>query len=76
MKKESHSNLINGKWSQKGSSFVSVNPSDTTDTIGSFHEATEEECIQAINSAKTAFKLWSQSELEERKKYWIKLAMN
>ena len=43
MKKESHSNLINGKWSQKGPSFLSINPSDTTDTIGSFHEATEEE---------------------------------
>ena len=68
MKKESHSNLINGKWSQKGPSFVSINPSDTTDIIGTFQEATEEECIQAINSAKTAYKSWSLSELEERKK--------
>ena len=73
MKKESHSNLINGKWSQKGPSFLSINPSDTTDTIGSFHEATEEECLQAINSAKTAFKSWSQSELEERKKVLDKI---
>ena len=62
------SNLINGKWLDNGPSFTSINPSDTSDCLGTFYEATKEDCNLAIKSASNAFIEWSRSELEERKK--------
>ncbi len=61
------SNLINGKWIDNGPSFTSINPSDTSDCLGTFYAATKEDCNLAIKSANIAFIEWSQSELEERK---------
>ena len=68
MNKKHKSNLINGEWTENGSQFMSVNPSDTSDEIGPFFEATENDCHLAISSARNAFKSWSKSQLEERKK--------
>ena len=68
MSEKFKSNLINGEWIENGSQFMSVNPSDISDQIGPFYEATENDCQLAISSARNAFKLWSQSQLEERKK--------
>ena len=62
------SNLINGQWFNDGQSFTSINPSDTTDCIGTFHAASKEDSLLAIKSARDAFTEWSASSLEERKK--------
>ena len=62
------SNLINGQWLNNGQSFTSINPSDTTDCIGTFHAASKEDSLLAIKSARDAFNEWSASSLEERKK--------
>ena len=62
------SNLINGQWLKHGQSFTSINPSDTTDCIGTYHAASKEDCLLAIKSARDAFDKWSNSSLEERKK--------
>ena len=76
MNKKHKSNLINGEWTENGSQFMSVNPSDTSDQIGPFYEATENDCHLAISSARNAFKSWSQSQLEERKKYSTRSVMH
>jgi aldehyde dehydrogenase (NAD+) len=62
------SNLINGQWLNNGQSFTSINPSDTTDCIGTFNAASKEDSLLAIKSARNAFDEWSASSLEERKK--------
>lgn len=63
-----NSNFIDGEWSSNGEAFDSINPSDTTDYLGSFNAATSNDCKLAIQSAKNAFQNWSFSSLEERKK--------
>ena len=63
-----NSNFIDGEWSSNGEAFDSINPSDTTDCLGSFNAATSNDCKLAIQSAKNAFQNWSFSSLEERKK--------
>ena len=68
MSKKYKSNLINGEWTENGSQFMSTNPSETSDQIGPFFEATEDDCDLAISSARNAFESWSKSQLEERKR--------
>ncbi len=68
MSASQNSNFIDGEWSSHGQIFDSINPSNTSDCLGSFSAATIDDCELAIQSAKNAFQKWSFSSLEERKK--------
>ena len=60
-------NLINGEWVKSDDYFESINPSDTSDIVGTFSAATPSDCQLAIDSARSAFSEWSKSSLEQRK---------
>lgn len=60
-----HANLIDGEW-VPGEAAPNINPSDTNDVVGEYARATRRQALDAIESAKTAFAMWSRSGLLER----------
>ena len=67
MSQDMHSNYINGKWVDSSAVIENINPSDTSDIVGHYAKASNEDCLAAIAAAKSAFDGWSQSALEQRK---------
>jgi acyl-CoA reductase-like NAD-dependent aldehyde dehydrogenase len=61
-----HGNLITGEWVVTGNTFDDINPSDTSDIIGTYSTAGEAEVIAAIAAAKAAFKSWPYSTPQQR----------
>ena len=57
-----YQNYINGQWKKSSSSdkFLSKNPANCNDILGSFPNSTREETIEAIDAAAEAFKSWSE----------------
>ena len=60
-------NYIGGEWVGSAEVIKNVNPSDTSDVVGSYAKATADDCQAAIAAANQAFESWSQSGLEQRK---------
>ena len=54
-------NYIDGRWVAGGSLRSSVNPSETTDIVGYFVEATPAQVGEAIVAARDAASVWGTS---------------
>jgi len=61
-------NLVNGQWveSISAETFDSLNPACMTEVVGRFQASVEEDVIQAIQSAATAFETWRYSAPSKR----------
>ena len=59
-------NLIDGRQLDSTDRTTDVNPSNVSDVVGEFARASSSEVEQAIASARTAFKKWSQTTPQER----------
>lgn len=64
---ETYKNYIAGEWRSSGDNFKSINPSDTSETVGVCSAASLADCEDAINAACEAAPAWGQSGLEQRK---------
>ena len=58
--------FINGQWIETSNTIENVNPSDTSDVIGHYAQASADEVEQAIVSARQGAKLWGAAPLETR----------
>jgi aldehyde dehydrogenase (NAD+) len=58
--------FINGQWIETNNTIENVNPSDTSDVIGHYAQASADEVEQAIVSARQGAKLWEAAPLETR----------
>jgi len=66
MAEQTFRNFINGQWVDGGSAVANVNPSDLSDTIGTFAQATEDQAREAVAAARAAQPAWLASGLEHR----------
>ena len=57
--------LINGKWTESGSSFKVLNPSNNKE-IASVSNIDDTQILEAINSSERAFKYWSELNVKKR----------
>ncbi len=60
-----HHNLIGGVWTA-GDPAENRNPSDTSDVIGTYHQATPDDVAHAIAVARSAFPAWRRSGAQTR----------
>ncbi|MGB1808607.1 MAG: aldehyde dehydrogenase family protein, partial [Porticoccaceae bacterium] len=67
MSQDLYNNYIKGEWVSSSAVIENINPSDTSDLVGRYAKATNEDCLAAIGAANAAFDDWSQSGLEQRK---------
>ena len=58
--------FINGQWIETSNTIENVNPSDTSDVIGHYAQASADEVEQAIVSATQGAKLWGAAPIETR----------
>lgn len=65
MASEKH-NYIGGRWVAGGASRPSVNPSDLSDIVGQFSQATAAQVAEAVAAARSAAVVWGNSQLEVR----------
>lgn len=63
---QSHLLYINGQWIPGDTRIPNINPSDVTDTIGEYDQASAGQVAQAIVAAKAGFNEWRKSGLEQR----------
>ncbi|GED23250.1 aldehyde dehydrogenase family protein [Halomonas halmophila] len=61
-----HALYINGTWVEGQDSIVNINPSDTSDVIGQYAQATSDQVGEAIQAARQGLAEWRQSGLEQR----------
>jgi aldehyde dehydrogenase (NAD+) len=61
-----YDNFINGEWLASQSYQPNINPSDTSDIIGEFAQADEEQTELAIAAAKAAFPSWANAGIQLR----------
>ena len=59
-------NYIAGEWRKGASEIANINPSDTSDIIGHFAQASRNDLEDAISAARGASKVWAASGLETR----------
>ena len=59
-------NFIAGQWRAGTSEIANINPSDTSDIIGHFAQASRQDLNEAIEAAHQAQQQWAQSGLETR----------
>ena len=59
-------NYIAGEWRKGASDIANINPSDTSDIIGHFAQASRNDLEDAISAARGASKVWAASGLETR----------
>lgn len=59
-------NFIGGEWLESGHAIDNINPSDTSDLIGTYALASIAQTQQAIDAAHTAFPSWSRSPIQQR----------
>ncbi|KJY73572.1 aldehyde dehydrogenase family protein [Vibrio nigripulchritudo] len=57
---------IGGEWQSGESTIANINPSDISETIGKFAQASEQQTQQAIAAAKTAQKEWEKTPMERK----------
>lgn len=60
-----HRNLIGGTWIE-GTPAPNVNPSDTGDIVGEYHQAEPADASAAIAAARAAFPAWSRGPIQTR----------
>lgn len=63
---KSHPLYINGQWVDGQSRITNVSPSDLSDVIGEYDQASEDQTREAISAAIAGYKVWRESGLEER----------
>lgn len=61
-----HKNFINGEWVGSDHAKDNINPSDLSDIIGSYTQASAADTEAAIAAAKAAFPAWSQTTPQQR----------
>jgi len=66
-----HPLYINGQWVTGAKRITNTSPSDLTDVIGEYDQASAEQTQQAISAARQGFAQWSKSGLEQRYKALI-----
>lgn len=59
-------NYINGQWRNGATEIANINPSDTSDVIGHFAQASTQDLEEAISAAQSAQAIWAKSGLETR----------
>ncbi|MGC6530486.1 MAG: aldehyde dehydrogenase family protein [Candidatus Puniceispirillaceae bacterium] len=59
-------NFIAGQWRKGASEIANINPSDTSDVIGHFAQATTQDLHDAVEAATTAQKIWAATGIEAR----------
>ncbi len=63
---QEQNNFIDGEWLAGASQISNLNPSDLSDTIGHFAQASSEQLDRALQAAGSAQKEWATSGLEKR----------
>jgi len=63
---QQHDNLINGQWVAGDTYSPNVNPSNTTDVLGHYTQASAEQMDAAAQAARAAFPAWSTSGIQAR----------
>lgn len=58
---------INGEWYTGQNTKTNINPSDITDNLGEFSQASKQQVIDAIEAAKCAQPKWESTPLEHKK---------
>lgn len=61
-----HANLINGQWRESDVAVENRNPSDTSDIIGSYAQASAKDASDALAAARWAFQEWQYSNPQQR----------
>ena len=61
-----HKNYINGEWRDGISAKDNINPSDVSDVIGQYAQASVQQAEDAIAAAKAAFPAWSATTPQQR----------
>jgi len=65
---ERFNNFINGEWLGSAERVANINPSDTTDVLGEYAQATAEQGRAAVAAAVTGQQAWQATGLEHRYK--------
>ena len=60
-------NYIGGEWTDSADTLENINPSDTSDIIGRFAQATAAQLDDAVSAAQSAQKTWATAGLEKRR---------
>jgi len=63
---QQHDNLIGGQWLAGTGYSPNVNPSDLSDVIGEYTQASAEQLDAAVQAARAAFPAWSISSIQAR----------
>lgn len=66
MSHNTYKNFIDGQWCEGQATLANHNPSDTSDLIGDYHQASTEQTLQAIQAARAAQPQWAAVGLEAR----------
>jgi alpha-ketoglutaric semialdehyde dehydrogenase len=61
-----HKNYIDGTWVEGSAVTIDINPSDVSDVVGEYTQATVAQTQEAIASAKAAFPAWSMTTPQQR----------
>lgn len=61
-----YKHLINGEWESSETLGANINPSDLEDVVGHYAQGDQQQTINAIEAAKTAFQSWSFSPIQQR----------
>ncbi|HEX3844909.1 MAG TPA: aldehyde dehydrogenase family protein [Steroidobacteraceae bacterium] len=61
-----HRNLIGGAWREGTGARPNINPSDTSDVIGSYSQAGAADVADAVAAAAKAFESWQFSSIQDR----------
>ena len=62
---DSFGSSIAGEWIEAGNFINNVNPSDTEDIIGRYHQATPSQLTDALTAASLASPIWAAYGLEK-----------
>ena len=68
---EIYNNLIGGEWVPGADPIANINPSDVTDTIGLYAQATAAQLDHAVAVAKDAQREWQKTGLEQRQQVLV-----
>ena len=61
-----HRNFIAGDWREGADARPNINPSDTSDVVGSYAQASAADAVDAIAGAAKAFESWQFSSIQDR----------
>lgn len=61
-----HRNLIGGGWREGAGARPNINPSDTSDIIGHYSQASAADVADAVSAASQAFEAWQFSSIQDR----------